>query len=81
MRAEIQCGVGPGIWQMVDPIRFLREYSARIYHGHVRDVAVRPDGVSGILGSHLKFGDPRAAESGGVLILTSPYNFSERWRK
>ncbi len=47
------------LWQQVDPIRFLREFSDRIYHVHVKDVAIRPDGISGMLGSHLKFGDPR----------------------
>lgn len=47
------------LWQTVDPVRFLREFSDRIYHVHVKDVAVRPDGSSGILGSHLRFGDPR----------------------
>lgn len=47
------------LWQMVDPLRFLRDFSDRIYHVHVKDVAVRPDGSSGILGSHLRFGDPR----------------------
>lgn len=47
------------VWQMVDPVRFLREFADRIYHVHVKDVAVRPDGTGGVLGSHLRFGDPR----------------------
>jgi len=46
------------VWQQVDPVRFLREFADRIYHVHVKDVAVRGDGLAGILGSHLRFGDP-----------------------
>jgi sugar phosphate isomerase/epimerase len=45
-------------WQMVDPVRFLRAFPDRIYHVHVKDVAMQLDGESGILGSHLRFGDP-----------------------
>lgn len=47
------------VWQMVDPLRFLRAFSSRIYHVHVKDVAMHLDGEAGILGSHLPFGDPR----------------------
>jgi len=47
------------VWQMVDPVRFLRAFSDRIYHVHIKDVAVRCDGLAGILGSHLRFGDSR----------------------
>jgi len=47
------------VWQRVDPVRFLREFADRIYHVHVKDVAVRPNGLGGILASHLRFGDPR----------------------
>jgi sugar phosphate isomerase/epimerase len=47
------------LWQGVNPVRFINEFSDRIYHVHIKDVAVRPNGFSGILGSHLKFGDPR----------------------
>jgi sugar phosphate isomerase/epimerase len=46
-------------WQMVDPVAFLREFPDRIYHVHVKDAARTLDGRSGILGSHLNFGDPR----------------------
>ncbi|MEN6495970.1 MAG: sugar phosphate isomerase/epimerase family protein [Thermoguttaceae bacterium] len=49
------------LWQMIDPVRFLHEFSDRIYHVHVKDVALRFDGATGILGSHLRFGDPRRA--------------------
>ena len=46
-------------WQMVDPVAFLRAFPDRIYHVHVKDAARTLDGKSGILGSHLNFGDPR----------------------
>jgi len=45
-------------WQMVDPVLFLREFSDRIYHVHMKDAALQLDGRSGILASHLDFGHP-----------------------
>ena len=45
-------------WQMVDPVFFLREFSDRIYHVHMKDAALQLDGRSGILSSHLDFGHP-----------------------
>jgi len=59
-------------WQMVDPVCFLREFSDRIYHVHMKDAAVQLDGRSGILSSHLNFGHPergwdfRSLGHGGV---------------
>jgi sugar phosphate isomerase/epimerase len=47
------------VWQMIDPVRLLREFSNRIYHVHIKDVALQLDGFAGILGSHMKFGDRR----------------------
>ena len=47
------------LWQMVDPVAFLRHFPDRIYHVHVKDAARTLDGKTGILGSHLNFGDPR----------------------
>jgi sugar phosphate isomerase/epimerase len=47
------------IWQGVDPVEFIREFPDRIYHVHVKDAIVTLNGRSGILGSHLNFGDPR----------------------
>ncbi|MCD6517015.1 MAG: sugar phosphate isomerase/epimerase [Candidatus Aminicenantes bacterium] len=47
------------VWQGMDPKLFIREFSDRIYHVHMKDVAVTLDGKSGILGSHLPFGDLR----------------------
>ncbi|MGQ9493972.1 MAG: sugar phosphate isomerase/epimerase family protein [Anaerolineae bacterium] len=47
------------VWQGVDPVVFLQAFRNKVYHVHVKDVYVKLDGRSGILGSHLKFGDPR----------------------
>jgi sugar phosphate isomerase/epimerase len=46
-------------WQMVNPVCFLKEFRGRIYHVHMKDAALQLDGKSGILSSHLNFGDPR----------------------
>lgn len=46
-------------WQGVQPHLFLRDFSKRIYHVHMKDVAVTLDGRSGYLGSHIDFGDSR----------------------
>ncbi len=59
-------------WQQVSPVRFLQEFSDRIYHVHMKDAALQLDGYSGILGSHLNFGTPnrgwdfRSLGHGGV---------------
>lgn len=59
-------------WQMVDPVTFLKEFSDRIYHVHMKDAALQLDGKSGILASHLNFGHPgrgwdfRSLGHGGV---------------
>lgn len=47
------------LWQGVKPELFIRDFADRIYHVHMKDVAVRLDGRAGILGSHLPFGDLR----------------------
>jgi sugar phosphate isomerase/epimerase len=47
------------LWQMVDSVEFLRYFPDRIYHVHVKDAARTLNGRTGILGSHLNFGDPR----------------------
>lgn len=46
-------------WQGINPCVFLRDFSDRIYHVHMKDVKVTLDGRSGILGSHIEFGDTR----------------------
>jgi len=47
------------LWQGVDPVEFLRAFPDRIYHVHIKDAIVSLGGRSGILSSHLPFGDPR----------------------
>lgn len=47
------------LWQGVNPVLFIREFADRIYHVHMKDAAITLDGRSGILGSHLEFGDTR----------------------
>jgi sugar phosphate isomerase/epimerase len=47
------------IWQGVDPVEFIREFPDRIYHVHIKDAVTKLNGKSGILSSHLNFGDPR----------------------
>lgn len=46
-------------WQGCDPCLFIRDFADRIYHVHMKDVKVKLDGRSGILGSHIEFGDWR----------------------
>ena len=59
-------------WQMVDPVCFLKEFSDRIYHVHMKDAALQLNGRTGILSSHLNFGRPdrgwdfRSLGRGGV---------------
>jgi sugar phosphate isomerase/epimerase len=45
-------------WQGVNPVKFLQAFPDRIYHVHMKDAIVSLDGTSGILGSHLNFGEP-----------------------
>jgi sugar phosphate isomerase/epimerase len=47
------------VWQGIDPVKFIDRFSDRIFHVHVKDVARTLDGTSGILSSHLQFGDHR----------------------
>jgi sugar phosphate isomerase/epimerase len=47
------------LWQGVDPVEFIREFPDRIYHVHIKDAVTKLNGKSGILCSHLNFGDPR----------------------
>ena len=46
------------LWQMVCPVKFLQEFPDRIYHVHMKDAALQLDGRTGILASHLDFGQP-----------------------
>ena len=47
------------IWQGVDPVEFIRQFPDRIYHVHMKDASTTLNGRTGILASHLPFGDPR----------------------
>ncbi|REJ72079.1 MAG: sugar phosphate isomerase/epimerase [Planctomycetota bacterium] len=47
------------IWQGVDPVEFIREFPDRLYHVHMKDASVTLNGRTGILSSHLAFGDAR----------------------
>ena len=47
------------IWQGVEPSILIRDFPERIYHVHMKDAAVDDDPRSGILGSHIEFGDLR----------------------
>ncbi|MDA1016405.1 MAG: sugar phosphate isomerase/epimerase [Planctomycetota bacterium] len=47
------------IWQGVDPVEFIRYFPDRIYHVHMKDASTTLNGRTGILTSHLPFGDAR----------------------
>lgn len=47
------------LWQGVDPAKFIRRFPDRIFHVHIKDAIRTLDGRSGILSSHLNFGDAR----------------------
>ena len=46
------------LWQGVNPAEFLRALPDRIYHVHIKDAKVTLDGRTGILSSHINFGQP-----------------------
>lgn len=47
------------IWQGVTPHEFIYEFPDRIYHVHMKDARTNLNGRTGILASHLPWGDPR----------------------
>ncbi|HEY3867979.1 MAG TPA: sugar phosphate isomerase/epimerase [Actinocrinis sp.] len=48
------------MWQQIDPVGFIWDFKDRIYHVDCKDTRTRPaTGRSGVLGSHLPWGDPR----------------------
>lgn len=51
------------LWQGIAPNKFIERFPDRIFHCHMKDVAVHygpgGDGMTGVLGSHLGFGDVR----------------------
>jgi sugar phosphate isomerase/epimerase len=47
-------------YQGVDYVEFIRRFSGRIYHAHMKDVYWSPTPTeAGVFGGHLNFGDPR----------------------
>ncbi len=46
-------------WQFVNPVEFIRSFQDRIYHVHMKDAITMLNGRTGILASHLNFGDYR----------------------
>ena len=46
-------------WQMINPVKFIQKFHDRIYHVHIKDAIRTLDGESGILSSHLDFGNPK----------------------
>ena len=60
------------IWQGMNPAKFIDAFPNRIYHTHMKDAIVTLDGTTGILSSHLNFGQPnrgwdfRSLGRGGV---------------
>ncbi|MFA6845941.1 MAG: sugar phosphate isomerase/epimerase, partial [Sphaerochaetaceae bacterium] len=49
------------LWQGIDEVGFVRDFSNRIYHVHMKDVKLTGNGKGGLLGSFLPFGDTRRA--------------------
>lgn len=48
------------MWQNIDPVGFIVDFADRIYHVDCKDTRLRPrNGRSGVLGSHMAWGDPR----------------------
>lgn len=46
-------------WQGVDPVEFVRRFPDRIFHVHIKDIALTLNGRTGILNSYLPYGDTR----------------------
>ena len=47
------------VWQGINEVTFVRDFSSRIYHVHMKDVKLLKNERSGVLGSFLPFGDTR----------------------
>jgi sugar phosphate isomerase/epimerase len=48
------------LWQGVDTVGFITDFADRIYHVDCKDTRIKPpSGRSGVLGSHLPWGNPR----------------------
>jgi sugar phosphate isomerase/epimerase len=59
-------------WQGVDPAEFVRHFPERIFHVHIKDLALTLNGRTSLLGSYLPYGDarrgwqPRSPGRGGI---------------
>lgn len=58
-RRTLGCNFDPShlLWQGVDPCVFLHDFADRIYHVHAKDVKMNLNGRTGVLGSHITFGN------------------------
>jgi sugar phosphate isomerase/epimerase len=46
-------------WQGIDPVEFLRRFADKIFHVHVKDLAMTLNGRTGILNAYQPYGDVR----------------------
>jgi sugar phosphate isomerase/epimerase len=44
------------LWQGVDPAMFIRAFPDRIFHVHMKDVRLTPNGWTSVLNNHMPFG-------------------------
>jgi sugar phosphate isomerase/epimerase len=60
-RPEFGFTVDPShfLWQGLDPAEFVRQFADRVYHVHIKDVALNLNGRNSLLSGYLPFGDPR----------------------
>jgi sugar phosphate isomerase/epimerase len=58
-RETLGCNFDPShlLWQGVDPAAFCHDFIDRVYHVHAKDVKLNLTGRTGILGSHITFGN------------------------
>lgn len=58
-RETLGCNFDPShlLWQGVDPVVFCHDFIDRVYHVHAKDVKMNLNGRTGVLGSHIEFGD------------------------
>lgn len=46
-------------WQGIDPAEFVRRFPDRIFHVHIKDLALTLNGRTGVLNAYQPYGDPR----------------------
>jgi sugar phosphate isomerase/epimerase len=46
-------------WQGIDPVEFVRRFPERIFHVHIKDIAMMLNGRTGVLNAYQPYGDPR----------------------